>query len=96
MVISKLLAQKKVPSNSFHQDVNTIDSIVPKILCKVGCLFSMVVVSLLPHAACNGQLPMGHVEFGGIDHRKDAAHFTCMVKSRTSRYIYKCRLGEIS
>ena len=32
---------------------------------KVGCVFPMVVVSILPHA-----------EFGPNDHREDAPHFT--------------------
>ena len=35
------------------------------VLNKVGCVFSMVVVSILPHA-----------EFGPNDHQKDAPHFT--------------------
>ena len=45
MVISKIVGSKEIFIKM---------SIVPKILCKVGCLFSMAVVSLLLHAACNG------------------------------------------
>ena len=35
---------------------------------KVGCVFSMVVVSILPHA-----------EFGPNDHQKDAPHFNILL-----------------
>ena len=35
-----------------------------KIIYKVGCVFPMVIVSILPHA-----------EFGPNDHREDAPHF---------------------
>ena len=40
---------------------------------KVGCIFLMVVVSIL-----------SHVEFGQNDHWKDAPQFTCMKLSENS------------
>ena len=43
---------------------------------KVGCVFPMVDVSILLHA-----------EFGQIDHRKDALHFTIRDKYCLSSYI---------
>ena len=44
--------ENRWPKRKFHRKVSIEMSIVPKILCKVRCL--LVVVSLLPHAACNG------------------------------------------
>ena len=38
-----------------------------KKVCKVGCVFPMVVVSILPHA-----------KFGPRDHREHAPHFTSL------------------
>ena len=42
----------------------TLNSLLLEQRSKVGCVFPMVVVSILPHA-----------EFGPNDHRKDALHF---------------------
>ena len=38
-----------------------------KIIYKVGCVFPMVIVSILPHA-----------EFGPNDHRENPPHFICV------------------
>ena len=43
--------------------------------CKVGCVFPMVIVSILPHAV-----------FRRNDHRKDAPHFMCD-NPKKSKYI---------
>ena len=40
-------------------------------MSKVGCVFPMVIASILPHA-----------EFGPNDHREDAPHFICIISHR--------------
>ena len=40
------------------------EDLISLLICKVGCVVVMVVVSILPHA-----------EFGPNDHRQDAPHF---------------------
>ena len=49
------------------------EDLISLLICKVGCVVVMVVVSILPHA-----------EFGPNDHRKDAPPFT----NNISLYCY--------
>jgi len=44
---------------------------------KVGCVFPMFVVSILPHA-----------EFGSNDHREDAPHFIISVFLLTTDHVF--------
>ena len=56
---------------SFRIKVTGVTSrapIISNILGKVGCVFHMAVISILPH-----------VEFERKDHRNDASLFTCVI-----------------
>ena len=53
---------------------------------KVGCVFPMIVVSLLPHA-----------DYGRNDHREDAFHFINEIRQKSlhNRDLFRCTFDSI-
>ena len=61
---ARLETGEAAPTKKTIESMRKLFDKIPSYQIKVGCVFSMVIVSILSHA-----------EFGRTDHREDAAHF---------------------